>query len=192
MEWVQSQRTGSFWRGALEAVWVPLLFMLGGLGWLTAERAALAPAGSSAAVYLRRVAPPSDTWLVDGFNVVQVALLGGRDRSTWWSAAQRAELIARAEEFEEAEAPVFVVFDGAQSLGEDPAPGRVRRVFAPSADDWLVDRVRRDAAPERLVVVTADRRLAGRVRHHGARVVSPGEFLGRCRTSAMRGVIPSD
>jgi hypothetical protein len=65
-------------------------------------------------------------------------------------------------------------------------------VFAPSADDWLVDRVRRDAAPERLVVVTADRSLAGRVRHHGARVMSPGEFLGRCRTPTARGLIPTE
>jgi hypothetical protein len=184
-----------FWRGALEAVYVPLLFALGGLLWLAAERAALAKtldrAGPPTAAYPRRVAPP-DTWLVDGFNVVQVSLLGGRDRHAWWTADQRAELLARAEAFEEAEAPVFVVFDGARAAGEDSSGGRVRRVFAASADDWLVDRVRSDAAPERLVVVTADRRLAGRVRHHGARVVSPGEFLGRCGRAPARGVITTD
>ena len=32
---------------------------------------------------------------------------------------------------------------------------------------------------ERTVVVTADRRLASRARHHGATVVTPGEFLAR-------------
>jgi hypothetical protein len=183
---------GGFWRGAFEALWVPLLFTLGGLGWFAAEQAAQAQAGFGAAAYPRHVTAPPDTWLVDGFNVVQVALLGGRDRHAWWTSGQRAELLARAEAFEDVEAPVFVVFDGARAPGEEPGAGRVQRVFAPSADDWLVDRVRRDAAPERLVVVTADRRLAGRVRHHGARVVTPGEFLGRCRASEARGAIPSE
>jgi hypothetical protein len=197
----------TFWRGALEAIYVPLLFTLVGLGCYAVERAAvdraaveLAAVGRAAA-YPARVTGPidtsdtsdtSETWLVDGFNVVQVALLGGRDRHAWWTSGQRAELLARAEAFEEAEAPIFVVFDGARAAGADPAGGRVRPVFAASADEWLVDRVKRADAPERLVVVTADRGLAGRVRHHGARVVSPGEFLGRCRTGQGRGVITTE
>jgi hypothetical protein len=56
----------------------------------------------------------------------------------------------------------------------------VQAVFVPSADDWLVARVREAADPQRVRVVTADRRLAARVRHHGGRVVSPAAFLGRC------------
>jgi hypothetical protein len=38
----------------------------------------------------------------------------------------------------------------------------------------------REAGPERVPVVTADRQLAGRARHRGAEVVSPLRFLARC------------
>ena len=183
LAWATAFGRGGFWRGAAEAVCVPLLFTLAGLGGF----AALEAAAPAAAAYPRRV-PPAETWLVDGFNVVQVALLGGRDRHAWWSGNQRAELLARAEGFEDADTRVLVVFDGTRAAGEDP-DARVQSVFAASADDWLVDRVRRDAAPDRLVVVTADRRLAGRARHHGARVASPGEFLGRCRPVAVGGAV---
>ena len=36
------------------------------------------------------------------------------------------------------------------------------------------------AIPGGITVVTADRPLAGRSRHHGADIVSPGEFIARC------------
>jgi hypothetical protein len=62
---------------------------------------------------------------------------------------------------------------------ESDAPGP-HRVFAPSADDWLLARVRAAENPGRIAVVTADRRLAERARRRGARVVGPGEFLRRC------------
>ncbi len=73
-----------------------------------------------------------------------------------------------------------MVFDGADPAGDrldGPGP---RTIYAASADDWLIGRVRSAEDPGRLSVVTADRRLAGRARQHGARVVSPGEFLSRC------------
>lgn len=169
-----------FWFGVAEALLVPLVFAALGLGWW----GALPRAEAASASYPRGVSPPAETWLVDGFNVVQVALLGGRDRSAWWSGPQRAELLARAEGFEERGATLFVVFDGERAAPGE-SPGRVRPVFAPSADDWLVTRVREAAQPERLVVVTADRKLAARVRHHGARVVAPGEFLDRCAPKSV-------
>ena len=52
--------------------------------------------------------------------------------------------------------------------------------FAPSADDWLVRRVRASSEPQRLAVVTRDRRVGGRAQHSGASVVSPAQFLGLC------------
>ena len=121
-----------------------------------------------------------ELWLVDGFNVVQVALLSGRDRESWWRAERRAELMAHAAQLSAKGACVEVVFDGAEPAPEAEGPG-AREVFAESADAWLVARVRAAADPQRVAVVTADRRLAGRVRHHGARVIGPGEFLRRCR-----------
>ncbi|MCC6640845.1 MAG: NYN domain-containing protein, partial [Deltaproteobacteria bacterium] len=57
---------------------------------------------------------------------------------------------------------------------------QVKLVFAPSADDWLVRRVRTAEAPERIAVVTGDRQVQGRVRHAGGRIVSPRAFLARC------------
>ena len=168
-----------FWFGMGEALLLPLVFAGLGLSWYGALLRAEPPAASYPAPMASPASPASETWLVDGFNVVQVALLGGRDRSSWWSGPQRAELLARAEAFDRSEVPVVVVFDGSRAAPTDPTR-RVQPVFAPSADEWLVDQVRRADQPDRLVVVTADRRLAGRVRHHGGRVVSPGEFLGRC------------
>jgi hypothetical protein len=112
---------------------------------------------------------------------VQAGLLGGRDREDWWAAPRRAELLERVAGFDDPAADVWVVFDGpsthVEAIGGSP---NTRRVFTPCADEWLVARVRTSADPERLTVVTADRRLAGRARHRGARVVSPREFLNRC------------
>jgi predicted RNA-binding protein with PIN domain len=120
-----------------------------------------------------------EIWLVDGFNVVQVALLGGREREGWWGAERRDELLARAARLSAAGAVVEVVFDGRRPAPEADVPGP-RQVFAESADAWLLARVREAADPARVAVVTADRSLAGRARHRGARVISPSEFLRRC------------
>lgn len=120
-----------------------------------------------------------ELWLVDGFNVVQVALLGGRDREGWWGAERRHELLARSARLTASGAHVEVVFDGDRPAAEPETPGP-RSVFAESADAWLLARVKAAPDPSRIAVVTADRRLAGRVRHHGARVVAPSEFLRRC------------
>ncbi len=129
-------------------------------------------------------------WLVDGYNVLHAVLLGERGRGgSWWSEALRNGLLARAGQLADPGAEVWVVFDGARpDAGSEAAAGaRVRQVFAPSADDWLVARVRQAPRPEELAVVTADRKLADRARQRGARVVSPGEFLARCGRSAPGG-----
>lgn len=128
-------------------------------------------------------------WLVDGFNVVQVGLLRGRDRDRWWSAPRREELLAQVAEFERADAELWVVFDGNRaSPASDPA-SRVQTVYAPSADAWLVSRVKAADDPNEIVVVTADRRLANRVRHVGARVVTPGDFLRACGHDPEAGTV---
>jgi hypothetical protein len=133
------------------------------------------------------ISPVPSIWLVDGFNVLHAGVLHGRDRADWWSAPRRAELLALAHRFDDASVEIWVVFDGPRAeVPPDPAtigaePGGVREVFAPSADEWLVERVRSCPDPSQLAVVTADRRLAGRARHRGARVVAPREFLAHCR-----------
>ena len=165
-----------------EAVAVILAFPLLGL---TAR--ALLQVGSAPPIYpvswMDEIRAEEPTlWLVDGFNVVQVALLSGRDREGWWRSERREELMTRAAQLCAGGAEVEVVFDGAQPAPESAAAGGPRQVFAASADAWLLARLRATSDPARVAVVTADRSLAGRVRHHGGRVVSPGDFLRRCQT----------
>jgi predicted RNA-binding protein with PIN domain len=121
-------------------------------------------------------------WLVDGYNVLCSGVLGGRERSRWWSEERRQELLARLEGFDDPEAEIWVVFDGENPPAADPVEaGRIHTDVARSADDWLVDEVKRQVAEARTVsVVTADRKVAGRSRHRGAQVIAPRELLGRC------------
>ena len=141
--------------------------------------------------------PPPDRWLVDGYNVLHAGLLGS-DREEWWREHRREELIEVSRQFDQAGADIWVVFDGqrpdpvphapppAESSNESEAAefatagATVHRVFAPSADDWLVARVRESDAPSRFAVVRADRKVGARVRHHGGRIVQPRQFLERC------------
>ncbi len=120
-------------------------------------------------------------WLVDGFNVLHAGLLRGRDRGRWWRQEERRRLLELAARFDDPGAELWVVFDGDRPAGGGAeVDARVRVVFAPSADDWLLARLRQAPPPGRAVVVTRDKRLADRSRHRGARVVSPREFLARC------------
>lgn len=128
-------------------------------------------------------ARPPRVWLVDGFNVLHAGVLAGRDRASWWSESRRAELLAIVERFdaERDDAEVWVVFDGPGAAQDPTGGGRIHVAFAPSADDWLVKRVR--AAGEPVCVVTSDRELADRARRRGAEVLSPRRFLARCGRS---------
>lgn len=186
--------TRSFCHGVLEALLLPLAFTALGLGWWGAVLGAQGEPPTYPPVLMEST-PTADAeatvWLVDGFNVVQVGLLGGQDRSQWWSGERRAQLLARAADFQPAGSSVQVVFDGGSPVQPSDSTGRAEVVFAPSADEWIVAQVRSAGDPSGLMVVTADRRLAGRVRHFGARVASPAEFLARCTVFSNRGDITS-
>jgi predicted RNA-binding protein with PIN domain len=138
-------------------------------------------------------APAPRLWLIDGYNVLHAGVLRGRDRRGWWTASVQSQLVAIADTFEDPAAQIIVVFDAAKPeaprAAEPPPPSRVRLVYAPSADDWLVRHVRTSQEPERIAVVTADRQVQGRARHGGASVVSPLTFLARCNRSA--GALPA-
>jgi predicted RNA-binding protein with PIN domain len=175
-----SRDWGIFGRGALEALGVSALFVLLGFAWVAlVERAPVDPAGY-AGDPVPELIQQQRRWLVDGFNVVQHALLGGRDRECWWTAARRAELVARSANFDDPDAEIWLVFDGAKPVDARGDAPRPHLVFAPSADAWLLAQVRSAGDPAQIAVVTADRRLAARVRHRGALVVAPIDFLKRC------------
>ena len=135
--------------------------------------------------------PNPKRWLVDGFNVLHTGVLRGRQRGTWWEAEARGQLLERVNGFTDEgddDAELWIVFDGPRPVERTPTEGDGPHVvFAPSADDWVLAEVRGAADPEQVTVVTADRKLADRARHRGARVVSPRSFLARCASDPEAG-----
>lgn len=129
--------------------------------------------------------PEVSSWLIDGFNVLHAVLLGGRDRSRWWTALHRRALVDRVCRFE-GSAERVIVFDGrrAPDTRERPDDPGVRVEFEPDADAFILKVARRaskeGAGAGTVGVVTADRKLRDRCRHAGAEVVSPAEFLAHC------------
>jgi hypothetical protein len=122
---------------------------------------------------------PGRRWLIDGFNVLHVGVLHGRERGRWWEGEAREQLMARLAGFDDPGAQLQVVFDGPRPA-EAPEENRAQVVFAEDADAWLLREVGREDDPGQLIIVTADRSLADRARHRGAQVVSPKAFLARC------------
>lgn len=170
-----------FWGGVAESLGLAVLFPALGLLWTGVALPATDPVPHYPDGIVELI--PAKTpriWLVDGFNVVQVGLLGGQARDHWWREPRRAELLTRAASFDARDDELWVVFDGHRDDGAEHVGQRLHPVFAPSADEWLVARVVAEPDPGRVSVVTADRRLAARVRRRGASVVSPAEFLRRC------------
>jgi hypothetical protein len=127
--------------------------------------------------------PPPSLWLVDGFNLLHAAVLrSGDSRKDWWKSANRERVLELARSFEDRDAELVIVFDGSEPPSEPAADGSGPRVvFAAPADDWLLATVKATPNPHRVAVVTADRRLADRLRDRGAQVVSPTAFAARCR-----------
>lgn len=183
-------------RGVLQSFGVILCFVgLGALAYGAQSLDAEPGPASGESAYAPGVSAISEqapeTWLVDGFNVLNAAMLRGAERRGFWRSEARQRLIDRASRLASRD-PVCLVFDGQhppegeeadaerESAHDIPACLDLQVVFAPSADDWLLRHVRNAAEPARLVLVTADRSLADRARHAGARVVSPREFLARC------------
>jgi len=182
--------------GSLEAAALVASFVLFGVGWAAFQGGAGYAAPYPEAVAPQAEAPETHTpetrkpdrprvWLVDGYNVICAGAIGVKDRQRWWCEANRSQLLELVEHFNEAgengeeEVELWVVFDGDRSP-EEPANGRTQVVFATPADDWLLAQVRARAGAAEVAVVTADRPLADRAKHRGARVVSPRDFVRRC------------
>jgi len=177
-------RWGRFGREMVVAIGIGVGFVAVGVGWAAVE-SELRDWDEVCGAIVYAASPMTcrepTIWLVDGYNVLHTAVLGGKDRSQWWTGSRRRELLERASGFD-ADAEVWIVFDGPDDSGATTESSGPRCVFADSADDWLVDRVRRAEDPAEIAVVTADRQVAGRARGRGARVVSPKDFLARCAT----------
>ena len=157
-------------------------FVAAGLGWAAAESGFRHPGEACSPIAYASfpmTCGEARIWLVDGYNVLHAGVLGGRDRSQWWTGSRRRELLERVAGFD-TDVEIWIVFDGPDDPGAGSDSPGVHCVFAVSADDWLVDRVRKAEDPSEIAVVTADRQVAGRARGKGAQVVSPKNFLARC------------
>lgn len=140
--------------------------------------------------------------LVDGFNVLHAVLLKQDREAGWWRREPRERLLRRVGEWPGDDDEIWVAFDGAQPSWSvwaeplatvPPSPSRpskaghargprVHSLYVESADDWIVRRARRTPHPERTVVVTADRQVAGRARSAGCEILTPWTFMSRCPT----------
>ena len=144
---------------------------------------------------------PGTTWLIDGYNVLHAGMLRREDRAAWWTRSHRERLIDRVGRLENDAQEIWIAFDGEDEgertpeptkrggsapAGSHPKPASIRIIYARSADAWILARVRKTDRPQELAVVTADRKVADKARHHGAQIVSPRIFLDRCPPTASR------
>jgi hypothetical protein len=113
-------------------------------------------------------------YLLDGNNLIGSFLGVSRP-----SEADRQALVAEiAARLRRTRARATIVFDGpagATSLG----PLTVRGAGPGGADAEIVRAVSDSRAPAEMMVVTADRELARRVRDAGGKSCAPGEFFRR-------------
>lgn len=113
-------------------------------------------------------------WVVDAMNVI------GSRPDGWWRDREGAgrALLERLESFAgRAGDEVMVVFDG-RPFEVSPG-GPVEVVFAPSADDAIVQALAADPEPASVTVVTSDLELGERARDAGAKVTGAGGFRRR-------------
>ena len=131
-------------------------------------------------------------WIVDGYNVLRVSLSPSAEAS-WWTEERRTALTAIASRLPYPDDEIILVFDARhlsepitsvpEPLDDSPRP-LVRHVFAPSADEWIVSRLKHWDNTREPVVVTADRPLRDRARHRGAEIVATDAFLALCGRNA--------
>lgn len=145
-------------------------------------------------------ASPTRTILVDGFNVLHAVLLG-KERAGWWRQALRERLLERVRAWDGGPDEIWVAFDGSRpaesvwaepvarssdrNAGSDRHGPIVHQLFVESADDWIVRRARRAERPDRVLVVSADRKVAGRARSAGCEVLTPRAFMTRCPAGSL-------
>jgi predicted RNA-binding protein with PIN domain len=102
----------------------------------------------------------------------------------WWRDRERAmrRLVSELDRYARAGGePVVVVFDGPRTPHSPRSRRHVQVEFTPdsrpdAADEVIAARVVADPDPSTLTVVTSDRRLASRVRAHGASVMGARSF----------------
>ncbi len=112
-------------------------------------------------------------YLVDGYNVIY-----SRNPHPENLEAERDRLLEEVRR--SLGSKVLVVFDGQHGVGSRGGSG-VLYTRGETADEYIRRYVAHAPRPEDIVVVTRDRPLQNAVKHLGARVMDPSQFLQEVR-----------
>lgn len=120
-------------------------------------------------------------WYFDGYNVLHAVLLGRERDVSWWRRDYQQRVVTRVEAWmcaRKCPAEVTVVFDSHRSPSDSERvqSRHLNVVYAPSADEWLIDVCAASGQAESRFV-TADRSLRDRLKARGARVVKPWDIF---------------
>lgn len=114
-------------------------------------------------------------YFLDGNNLIGLARGTARP-----SEEDRQALMAEvAERLRRTRARAVLFFDGSTNRSSSLGDLEIREVLGASADDAIVAGVERARNPCEILVVTADRGLARRVRDAGGKTLAPQEFWQR-------------
>ncbi|RMF39884.1 MAG: hypothetical protein D6753_12735 [Planctomycetota bacterium] len=141
--------------------------------------------------------------LIDGYNLLWISGNVGRGRGTGWLERARRSLLHQLERSlpPDLVLDTLVVFDTSQpSPSPDPTSDPQPRVpveFAmgyASADERLIEHIRRHPHPRKLVVVSSDHAIQNAARRRRATVVDSDVFWDRLlagRIASLWGDVPS-
>lgn len=119
-------------------------------------------------------------YLIDGYNLLFRTAFGKEGESF---TKEREKVIQNlSKEIASASFSASIVFDAAFQEGpsEKQNKGELEIIYTEmgeSADDWIIQEVKRSAKPSLLIVVTSDRKLAWRARMKGAQSIPVEDFL---------------
>ena len=125
-------------------------------------------------------------YFLDGNNLIGHTLGSSRP-----SEDDRRSLIAEVgDRLRQTRAKALLFFDGPGEKKTSLGNLSIRECGAGGADDAILREIGRSAAPQEIIVVTADRDLVRRVRDSRAKALSPADFWSRF--GASKGPPPRD
>ncbi len=122
---------------------------------------------------------PEVTYYFDGYNVLHAVLLGHDRDVSWWHRDFQLRVVSWVEQLLNNPplnvALATVVFDAENPPSDEERvqSSSLSIVYAPNADDWIVQECANTSGTSAPWVVTADRALTDRVKALGARVIKP-------------------
>ncbi|KAF0244973.1 MAG: hypothetical protein FD180_2013 [Planctomycetota bacterium] len=128
-------------------------------------------------------------WAIDGYNVMFAGRIDGAEETD--IETRREDLLNRCRRLKD---PVVVFFDASKAppglTDEVQGRGKLEVVYVRTgtADDAIVEWVRRSGRPHEVCVVTNDRELAGRAKALRAKLAGVEHFLKQIDPERLEGV----